>query len=90
MTFTELAQRTNPVVRGWLQYYGAFYRSALFPLLRRINAYLVRRIRKKFKRLQKFQEGPRALATHHPPAPQALRSLDMDTDVLVTRMTRAV
>jgi hypothetical protein len=29
----ELARRINPVVRGWMQYYGAFYRSALHPFL---------------------------------------------------------
>ena len=51
-TFQELARRINPIVRGWMQYYGAFYRSALYPLLTRINAYLVRWIRKKYKRLQ--------------------------------------
>jgi RNA-directed DNA polymerase len=34
-----------------MQYYGAFYRSALLPLLRRINAYLMRCVRKKYKRL---------------------------------------
>jgi RNA-directed DNA polymerase len=28
--------------RGWVQYDGAFYRSALHPLLKRINAYLMR------------------------------------------------
>ena len=42
----------NPVVRGWMQYYGAFYRSALYPLLGRINAYLMRWSRKKYKRLR--------------------------------------
>ena len=51
-TFGELARAINPIVRGWMQYYGAFYRSALYPLLSRINAYLVRWIRKKYKRLQ--------------------------------------
>ena len=45
-------ERINPIVRGWMQYYGAFYRSALYPLLSRINAYLVRWIRKKYKRLR--------------------------------------
>ncbi|MFE7712724.1 group II intron reverse transcriptase/maturase, partial [Streptomyces sp. NPDC057486] len=30
----------------------AFYRSALYPLLGRINAYLMRWIRKKYKRLR--------------------------------------
>jgi hypothetical protein len=30
-----------------MNYYGAFYRSALYPLLARINAYLMRWLRKK-------------------------------------------
>jgi hypothetical protein len=48
----DLARQINPVVRGWMQYYGAFYRSALYPLLGRINAYLMRWSRNKYKRLQ--------------------------------------
>src|SRR5450759_4190135 len=28
-----LAARINPIVRGWMQYFGAFYRSAIYPLL---------------------------------------------------------
>jgi hypothetical protein len=36
-TFAQLARVINPIVRGWMQYYGAFYRSALKPVLRRIN-----------------------------------------------------
>lgn len=56
-TFAELAQAINPIVRGWMQYYGAFYRSALHPLLHRINAYLVRWIRKKYKRLSGFKKA---------------------------------
>jgi group II intron reverse transcriptase/maturase len=55
-TDTELARRINPKVRGWMQYYGAFYRSALYPLLTRINAYLVRWLRKKYKRLRSVEE----------------------------------
>ena len=51
-TFQHLARCINPIVRGWMQYYGAFYRAALHPLLARINAYLVRWIRKKYRRLQ--------------------------------------
>lgn len=30
VTFVELARRINPIVRGWTQYYGAFYRSPIF------------------------------------------------------------
>ena len=37
----------------------AFYRSALNPLLERINAYLVRWIRKKYKRLRGTKKSPR-------------------------------
>src|ERR1017187_3900189 len=48
----DLARRINPVVRGWMNYYGAFYPSALYPLLVRINAYLLRWLRKKHKRLR--------------------------------------
>ena len=48
----DLARDINPVVRGWMQYYGTFYRSAMYPLLSRINAYLVRWTRKKYKRLK--------------------------------------
>jgi RNA-directed DNA polymerase len=51
-TFKDVARRINPIVAGWMQYYGAFYRSALSPLLQRINAYLMRWIRKKYKRLR--------------------------------------
>jgi RNA-directed DNA polymerase len=51
-TIGSLAREINPVVRGWMQYYGAFYRSALLPLLRRVNAYLMRWLRKKYKRLR--------------------------------------
>ena len=52
LDLVEVARRINPIVRGWMQYYGAFYRSAMYPLLSRINAYLVRWIRKKYKRLR--------------------------------------
>jgi group II intron reverse transcriptase/maturase len=56
-TFALLARVINPIVRGWMQYYGAFYHSALKPLLRRINAYLVRWIRRKYKRLAGFSKA---------------------------------
>lgn len=35
LTFFDLARRINPIVRGWMQYYGAFFRSELHPGLRR-------------------------------------------------------
>ena len=62
LTFAEIARRINPVIRGWMQYYGRFYRSALYPLLARINAYLVQWIRKKYKRLAGLKKALRSLA----------------------------
>ena len=56
LDLAELAERINPIVRGWMQYYGTFYRSALDPLLRRINAYLLRFLRRKYRRLRRFKK----------------------------------
>lgn len=52
LTEKDLADWINPIVRGWMKHYGAFYRSALYPLLKRINAYLLRWVRRKYKRLR--------------------------------------
>jgi RNA-directed DNA polymerase len=57
LTVEELAKRINPIVAGWMQYYGRFYRSALYPLLMRINAYLVRWLRNKYKRLRAMRKA---------------------------------
>jgi len=59
----DLARRINPIVRGWMNYYGAFYRSALYPLLERINAYLMRWIRKKYQRLRGRKKAQDAWTT---------------------------
>ncbi|MGH3830240.1 MAG: group II intron maturase-specific domain-containing protein, partial [Pseudonocardiaceae bacterium] len=50
--FVDVARDINPIVRGWMNYYGAFNRSAMYPVLQRINAYLIRWIRNKYKRLR--------------------------------------
>ena len=46
-----LAEDINAQVRGWINYYGAFYHSELFSLARRIDEHLVRWAMHKFKRL---------------------------------------
>ena len=61
-TFSEVARAINPVVAGWMQYYGRFYPSALYPLLARINAYLVRWIRNKYRRYDATRVSRRKLA----------------------------
>src|SRR5262249_273351 len=56
-TLTDLARVINPIVRGWMQYYGTFYRTVLDPLLRRINAYLVRWLQRKYQRLRPIKKA---------------------------------
>ena len=47
-----LAWEINAQVRGWINYYGAFYRSELYFLARRIDQHIVRWAMQKFKRLK--------------------------------------
>ena len=51
----DLARMWNPVLRGWIQYYGRFYKSALYPVLRHFNRCLVKWAMRKFKRLRGHQ-----------------------------------
>jgi len=50
-----LAAWINPIVAGWMNYYGRFYRSQLYPLLQRINTYLMRWAAQKYKRLRGYR-----------------------------------
>jgi len=51
----QFAQDINPIVAGWMTYYGRFYRSALYPLLQRINTYLLRWAGCKYRRLRSYK-----------------------------------
>ncbi len=46
----DLARLVNPVVRGWLNYYGRFYRSRCVQVLRHLNEALAAWARRKYKR----------------------------------------
>jgi len=59
-SIADLAKMINPIVRGWMQYYGAFYRSAMYHLLARINTYLMRWLQKKYRRLRSFGKAKAA------------------------------
>jgi RNA-directed DNA polymerase len=51
----ELAEWVNPIVGGWMNYYGAFRKSEMYRLLRRVNTYLMRWAANKYKRLRSFK-----------------------------------
>ena len=46
----DLARMFNPVIRGWVTYYGRYYKSALYPTLRYLDRCLTRWARAKYKR----------------------------------------
>ena len=55
LSLDDLARWLNPIVAGWINYYGRFYRTALDPLLQRVNTYLRRWAGRKYKRLRTNQ-----------------------------------
>ena len=52
LTLEEIAHRINPIVRGWVQYYGRFYRGALYPVMAKIDQHLTKWIKAKHKRVR--------------------------------------
>ena len=52
----DLARMFNSIVQGWINYYGRFYKSMLYPVLRRINEHLVRWAMRKYKRLRRREK----------------------------------
>ena len=51
----DLSRMFNPVLRGWMNYYGRFYKSALYPTLRHMNRALVHWVRRKYKRFNRHR-----------------------------------
>ncbi len=60
MTSADIARWINPKVSGWMSYYGTFRRSELYPLLRRINTYLMRWLMNKYKKHRTWKKAIRA------------------------------
>ena len=56
----DLSRMFNPKIRGWLQYYGRYYRSALYPFMRQLDRSLAHWAYRKYKKLR----GHLRRATH--------------------------
>src|SRR5499426_646408 len=52
LSLQDIAQKLNPLLRGWIAYYGRYAPSALYPLLRYVNQTLVAWAIRKFKRFK--------------------------------------
>jgi RNA-directed DNA polymerase len=65
LSVEEIARQINPLLRGWIGYYGRYAPSALYPLLRYVNQRLLAWAMRKFK----------GFRGHKVRASQALQSL---------------
>ena len=52
LSLADIAYRINPLLRGWINYYGRYAPSALAPLLRYVNQTLLAWAMRKFKRFK--------------------------------------
>jgi RNA-directed DNA polymerase len=52
LSLADIARLHNPILRGWLAYYGRFCRSAMYPVFRHFNKTLVAWAMRKYKRLK--------------------------------------
>lgn len=59
LSLDDLAEWLNPIVAGWMHYYGRYYRTAVYPLLRRVSIYLRRWAGKKYRRLRTYKRFKR-------------------------------
>ena len=53
LSLRELSEMINPVVRGWMNYYGAYCGSALNPILRQIELAIAKWAIRKYKKLHR-------------------------------------
>jgi RNA-directed DNA polymerase len=60
LSFQEIATMINPVVAGWINYYGRFYKSRLIRFLeQQINPLLVKWAKRKYKRFRRASRKAR-------------------------------
>jgi RNA-directed DNA polymerase len=52
LSLVDIAHRLNPLLRGWIEYYGRYTPSALQPIFWHVNLTLLRWARRKFKRFE--------------------------------------
>ena len=51
-TIQDIALKINPVLRGWINYYGKFYKTKLKDFMHMVNVKLANWARRKYKRLR--------------------------------------
>ena len=76
LSLQDIASKLNPILRGWIAYYGRFQPSALGPLFRYINKLLVAWAMRKYKRFRTSKTRAGTSSEGLPEMPAALRTLE--------------
>ncbi|WP_141604620.1 group II intron reverse transcriptase/maturase [Terrilactibacillus laevilacticus] len=51
-TLQDISNMFNKKIQGWINYYGHFYKSEMYSVLRYINSCLIKWVRRKYKKLK--------------------------------------
>ena len=51
----DLSRMFNPIIRGWVQYYGRYYRSMLYPVFRQLDRSLAKWAGRKYRKLTRHR-----------------------------------
>lgn len=51
-TIEEIAIKINPILRGWINYYGRYHKTALYPIFKLLNRHLGKWATWKYKKLK--------------------------------------
>ena len=55
LSLQDIARQLNPLLRGWIAYYGRYAPSALYPVLQYVNQTLMAWAMRKFKRFKRHK-----------------------------------
>lgn len=58
-TIEDLGRMFNSKIRGWINYYGVFYKSELYKVFRHLNTILARWASRKYKKLRRHRRRSR-------------------------------
>ena len=88
-TLDDLARAINPIVRGWMTYWGRFYRTEMDPLLTPHQHLPDAMGPKEIQAVAWVQTSQGVVERGHATGPHTVRALDMDTPIPSDWMVRA-
>jgi hypothetical protein len=57
LSLEQISQQFNPMLKGWVNYYGQHSPQALIPIAKHVNTKLVKWARRKYKHLKRHKIG---------------------------------